>query len=221
MSVIFPITVSHFQLPSLLCLKPLFLWKLAGHSYVVVLNDSRSLPWGHLSEMFSYRQLAFIFTSPNPVILKPSVNVWYPAYQTSALQFIKVVKLQLWGSNKNNYMVGAVTTIFKVCDFRQVESHCSSPSFICLQTVYGLMSLKPTPFLRTESCIQGSVYKVGIAIWYIQYAFYTLLSIRTWESTLISFSFPPYASIKDQHAITDFISNFSRVSSIPSMLLLL
>lgn len=71
-----------------------------------VLNDSGSLSRGHLSETFSYRRLTFISTSPNLVIPKLRVDVWYPAYQTFALQFIIVAKLQLRSSNKNNSMVG-------------------------------------------------------------------------------------------------------------------
>lgn len=138
---------------------------------------------------------SLISLSSNPVSLNLRVNIRYPAYRIFVLQFTVVAKLKLWSSNKNNPMVGVV---LKGCSVRQLNS-----SFIYFPTIsdndFKIHTLFALWELYSRFCLHSGHRNLVSS----------MLCKLTWELTLIPFSFPPDASI------TDSLSNFSWVRSIP------
>jgi hypothetical protein len=83
-------------------------------------------------------------------------HIMYPAFQKFSLWFMTIEKFQIWSSNKNNFVVGVITTqgtLLKCCGTRKVENHCSRVCVcvcvcmhVCTRThlCYSLLTIIPS-----------------------------------------------------------------------------
>ena len=119
-------------------------WTLSAYSFYIfsslqysLISFSSQSPGSYFNPGFSSllsEHLRCERSGSQPVGHYPPTGVPWDHRKTQifALQFITVAKLQLWSSNKSNFMVGVTTTWGTVLEghsIRKGENHCSRIKF--------------------------------------------------------------------------------------------